>query len=713
MESGKKQNSGEKSSGRRLLMRTVIISVFVVVAALVISKSGLFGTAENIFYDDRMRRTSSSVRPSEEIAVVLLDQESLDWGSSEMGWSWPWPRSVYGDLVRFFEIGNAASVAFDVLFTETSVYGAGDDEAFAEACRQYGRVVQTVFFSDAQGTVSGWKENAPLPPGSAGKQAGDSPALFPVDSISGSAQLLGSINSLPDEDGTVRRAGAYYQYGEYQVPTLAMAQLYAAGKNAPEPETEPASGRFLKFQNDITAYVPYNAKQILQSYYAVSAGEEPLLSPEMFEGMHVFFGFFAPGLFDICSTPVSPNYPGVGVHITQLDNYLQDSFLEPVPVFVSVLVIILCSLLGVFPFAFFQTVSKKSTALVPVMIFLVSLFLYVFFAYFVFSAGIILPVVPPLFALFCGFIASVLVSYLSEGRKRRYLKHAFKQYLSPAVIEELIANPDRLKLGGERRRISIYFSDVQGFTSISEKLQPEELTALLNDYLTAMTDIILESGGTIDKYEGDAVIAFWNAPTEQDDHAKRALEAAITCQVKLAEMRSDLEARAGRPFYMRIGLNTGNAVVGNMGSNSRFDYTMLGDSVNLAARLEGLNKQFGTYCMCTEVSKNEAEACGTKLKFRELARAAVVGKKEAVTVFEPMLPEDYDRRKDVLSVFSGGLSRFYEGDLKKALEVFESISGKDPAAEHYARKCRSILETLGNPDLIPPEWTGVWVADSK
>lgn len=710
----KKKNRGKSSSGAgNFFLRPALICVFTVVLTLTASIAGLFDTAENVFYDDRMRRTASSVRPSEEIAVVLLDQESLDWGNSENGWSWPWPRSVYADIVRFFEAGGAASVAFDVLFTEPSVYGSGDDGAFAEACRNYGRIVQTVFFSDTQGTVSGWKDTAPLPPGSEGKQPGDSPVLFPIDSLSASACVLGSINSLADSDGTVRKALAYYAYGEYQVPSLGVAQLYAAGKDAPVPEEEPAAGRFLKFQNDITAYVPYNAKQILESYYAVSAGEEPLLEPGMFRGMHVFFGFYAPGLFDICSTPVSSNYPGVGVHITQLDNYLQDAFLEPAPVSLSVLLLVFCALLGIVPFAVFQAASRKVSVLAPVLIFLLSLGLYIFSAYLAFAAGSILPVVPPVFSLFCGFLASALVSYFSEGRKRRYLKQAFKQYLSPAVIEELIANPDRLKLGGERKRISIYFSDVQGFTSISEKLPPEELTALLNDYLTAMTDIILDSGGTIDKYEGDAVIAFWNAPTEQEDHAKRALEAAVACQKKVAEMRPGLEARAGRPFYIRIGLNTGNAVVGNMGSNSRFDYTMLGDSVNLAARLEGLNKQFGTYCMCTDVSKREAEAAGTNLKFRELARAAVVGKKEAVTVFEPMPPEEYDRKKDVLSAFAAALSFFYEGHLKDALAAFEGISEKDAAAEHYAGKCRALIESWGGAENVPGDWNGVWVADSK
>lgn len=708
-----KKDPGERFSFTHLLPRILAVSAVSVVLAVVLSRAGLFAALENVVYDDRMRRTAFTARPSEDITVVLLDQESLEWGSSVCGWSWPWPRAVYGDIVDFFRRGGASAVAFDVLFTEPSVYGTGDDEAFAEACRQYGRVVQTVFFSEAQGTYSGWNENAPLPPGAAGLNPGSSPVLFPVDHIARSADLLGSINSVLDADGTVRRAAAYYMYGEYAVPTLAVAQLYAAGADAPDLETEPEEGRLLRFQNDITAYVPYNAKQILESYYAVRSGREPVLDPSLFEGSYVFFGFFAPGLFDICATPVSQNYPGVGVHITQLDNCLQDAFLEDIPGYVSFLLIVACALLGSVPFTLFQTASRRTAAVAPVVLFALSVCLYVVAAYVAFAAGFVSPVVPPVFALFCGFLSSSLVSYFSEGKKRRYLKQAFRQYLSPAVIDELVADPGRLKLGGERRRISIYFSDVQGFTSISEKLQPEELTALLNDYLSAMTDIILDSGGTIDKYEGDAVIAFWNAPTEQGDHARRALEAAVACQKKLDQMRPELEARAGRPFYMRIGLNTGNAVVGNMGSRSRFDYTMLGDSVNLAARLEGLNKQFGTYCMCTEASKNEAQEFGTELCFRELARAAVVGKKEAVTVYEPMPPEEYARRRETLSRFSEALSLFYSGKMAEALAAFEGIAGEDAAAKHYVGKCQALRASWGGADTAPAGWGGVWVADSK
>lgn len=696
-------------------IRVAVIVAVTVAVVLVLEGLSLFQRPENMWYDSRMVRTASSHGPSDEIAVVLLDQDSLDWAQQELGWSWPWPRSAYGDIVSYFNLGGAASLAFDVLFTEPSVYGPQDDAAFVQACAEYGRVVQTVYFEASQGRDSLWKEAFPQPPlqndlAQASAISSDEDLLFPIDSIATSAAVLGNITGSSDWDKVIRRAKAYRPYQSYLVPTLGVAPLFAAGEDGPDPELEPKNGRLLRFQPSLDSYVPYSAGQILQSYYAIQAGQEPLLESDMFQDMYVFFGFYAPGLFDICTTPMSAVYPGVGVHITQLDNYLQDSFLSPTTFPVEVALVVVLAFLGAVPLSLAEIFRlHKLNVLVSVAWMAIFGLLFVVLSYGVFAAGFVLPMMPPLVALLLAFFSAMVVSYRQEGRQRRYLKSAFRHYLSPAVIDTLIAHPESLVLGGERRHISIFFSDVQGFTSISERLSPEELTSLLNDYLSQMTDILLESGGTIDKYEGDAIIAFWNAPVELHDHGRRAVEAMIRCQEKLAQLRPQLEQRAGRPFYMRVGINTGDAVVGNMGSSSRFDYTMLGDSVNLAARLEGLNKQFGTYSMCSAASKEEALAFGTELCFRELARVAVVGKKEAVTVFEPMNANEYAERQAVLDAFSQGLQLFYQGKFPEALEAFSAIQKEDAPAAHYVAKCRELLENP--PDLS--SWEGVWVATSK
>lgn len=704
----------KNNSRHRIFFRIILITLGTFVFTIALDSINFFQKAENVFYDYRIKKTASLLPPSEEIAVVFLDQNSIDWGNKEFNWGWPWKRSTYADLVHFFNLGNAASVTFDVLFTEPSVYGPEDDQKFAQACKDYGKVVQTVYHDANRNAKGGWKDYVPLPSlyekSSWVTAMGKDPLLFPIPEIGSSCALVGNITSTSDADSTIRRAKAYYQYGDYYIPSLGIAPLFAAQKEFPDYKAEPKEGRYLRFQKDLNAYVPYSAAHILQSYYALQKGEEPLLQPEMFEDMHVFFGFLAPGLYDICTTPISSMYPGVGVHITQLDNYLQNSYLKPCSLSITLLLILLGSFVGAISLSVTELLRKKrGTIFVALsLVFFIGI-IFIQLNYFIFGKGFILPLITPLFSLLLGFITSMSISFSLEGRQKRYLKSAFRQYLSPAVIEELIDNPNLLQLGGEQKEISILFSDVQGFTSISEKLSPKELTSFLNDFLSEMTDIILESGGTIDKYEGDAIIAFWNAPVNQENHPRRALEAAVRCQERLQELRPQFEKRINAPFYMRIGLNTGNAVVGNMGSRSRFDYTMLGDSVNLASRLEGLNKEFGTYCICTQTTKEKAEKLGTNLQFRELARAAVIGKTEAITIYEPLTQEEYAKKEETLSIFHQGLLCFYKGKLKEAQAYFEQIKNEDSPANNYLKKCTYYLEQ--KQDL--ENWQGIWFARSK
>jgi adenylate cyclase len=315
-----------------------------------------------------------------------------------------------------------------------------------------------------------------------------------------------------------------------------------------------------------------------------------------------------------------------------------------------------------------------------------------------------LPLVPQGMAVLFSLFGALAVSYATEGKQKRFIKGAFRQYLSPAVIEQLIEHPERLKLGGEKRTVSIFFSDIQGFTGISEGLDPEELIALLNEYLSAMTDILQEEGGTVDKYIGDAIVAFWNAPLNQTDHAERAARSALRCQEKLAEMRPGIRERIGKDLFMRVGLNTGTAVIGNMGSRSRFNYTALGDAVNLAARLEGINKQFGTYIL---VSDTLRKALPDKFQAREISTVAVVGRKEPVRVFELLSPKDAKNREQELYSFAEGLRAFNLGDFQTALSIFLSTAETDPVAASYAQKCKALIECL------PQQWDGVWVMTDK
>ena len=307
-----------------------------------------------------------------------------------------------------------------------------------------------------------------------------------------------------------------------------------------------------------------------------------------------------------------------------------------------------------------------------------------------------------LFTLISGFI----INYAGEGRQKKFIKEAFSQYLSPVVIDRLVQDPDQLSLGGEKRELSILFSDIRGFTSISEQLDPVSLTALLNDYLTEVTDIIYQFGGTIDKYEGDAVIAFWNAPLDLPDHAMKSVKAALMYQKRLAEIRPRLAVKTGRDVYARIGINTGDVVIGNMGSRQRFNYTFLGDAGNLASRLEGINKQFGTFLMISEHTRRAA-GDDPEIAYRELSRVTVVGKNEPVRVFEPMYHDEFLKRAAVLERFARGLARYYEGNFGEALEVFREIKDEDPPALSYCSRLEQLME---NP---PRDWTGVWAISEK
>ena len=663
------------------IRRLFFISIPVFFIVLFFIYLGVFKQAEYFFYDDRMNRTASYFSPSDEIVLVLVDQKSLNYAASERGWTWPWPREAYAEIVDFFSGGGAKSVAFDMLFTEPSSYGDADDKKFADASKESGIVIQTVFFDRGQ-------------------------RIFPIDEIASSAKLIGNVNSLPDSDGTIRRVRLFYSWKNYKIPTLGIASYFVGGD---EDEALPEELN-LRFTKSIDDYLPYSAGDILKAQADIRAGRESELQPEDFEDMYVFFGLYAPGLFDICQTPVSASYPGVGIHITLLDNILSGNRILKTGFLINALIILICIILAGLPEIFSEKIKSRTASIsINAVSFLVFVALYLFIAYYLFRLGIAIPAASVLAGMVLSFVASLAVSYMVEGKQRRYLKNAFKQYLSPAVIEQLIADPSQLKLGGERKEISIFFSDLQGFTSISESLSPESLTELLNDYLSDMSKIILDSGGTIDKYEGDAIIAFWNAPARVEHHARSALEAAWACQKKLEESRADFEKRAqGRPFKMRIGLNTGFAIVGNMGSVSRFDYTMLGDSVNLAARLEGLNKQFGSYTMCAEAAKKQAEESGTILKFRELARAAVVGKSEPVVVYEVMDEKTYNEKKSLLDSFDRGLKEFYAGNFKEALNIFTQSEEADPPSKHYAEKCKTLISQ--KPE---GEWLGIWKADTK
>ena len=684
---------------KRIFFITLITTIFIFTLDLF----GTFEFLENKTYDFRTNKTASN-KTSDEIFVILLDQNSLDWASSQMNWSWPWPRSAYGDIVNFFNLANAKTVTFDVIFSEPSIYGNDDDKYFAKASEDFGKVIQIQYYDSAS-------NNPDVP-------------VTSIPEISNQAALQGNINSLPDSDSIIRRARLFYNNNGIEYPSLATATYLVGSENYSKENFEQTEeykhlkniksdkeqSVLLKFKKGLESYIPYSACDILQSYYAIQNGEEPIFYPEDFSDGYIFFGYYAPGLFDICATPLSSSYPGVGVHITLLDNILQNNFIKKSSVIFNLFLIILFSFITSLTIELIEkNFSSKKFILLSCLFLIFIIFIYSIICFSTFRSGIWIPFVNILSSIILSYLMTFFVSYYTEGKQKRYIKEAFKQYLSPLVIEQLISNPEKLKLGGERREISIFFSDIQGFTSVSENLSPEKLTEFLNIYLTKMTDIILSSGGTIDKYEGDAIIAFWNAPAEQKVHAKKAIEVAIQCQNELEQMQNELKKLCNTEIKMRIGINTGFAVVGNMGSSKRFDYTMLGDSVNLASRLEGINKQFGLYTLCSEETKLQAEKFGSKLKFIEIAKVQVVGKTQAVTVFTAMQNETFEENKIFWQKFESARNLFYQGEIENAKSSFEKIAQEFnfTLAQKYFEKCNSIKLP------IEENLKGIWVATEK
>lgn len=669
----------------------------------------------------RVRMLAKPGPATDKVKIVLLDQYSLDQGRKVHAWSWPWPREVYGPLIAFCRRGGARAVAFDVVFTEPSVYQVPDDETFGAAIGARRDFVGAVVLGNKTGDATNW------PPELSGKlrplngleawlaqsdatAAGATHAALPIPEVATNSFLLGNVSDAPDADGVFRRASLFRVFDGRAVFSLGVSTLMAGAGGGGEAQVrpgvlrvgelgapiDPAGRAVLRYRGASQTHQTFNAMALIESELRLQeGGQPPLLDPSVFKDCYVLFGFSAPGLMDLRPSPISRVYPGVEVHATALDNLLSGDFLRDADLTVAVIVTALLSLAA----ACAVILCRRPWQNVTVFAAFVPVPMAIGFA--AYAAGVWWPVVLQEAAVLSALIGAVVVNYATEGRQKAFIKQAFKHYLSPPVIEQILANPSQLKLGGERRELTIFFSDLQGFSSISEKLDPPALTGLLNDYLTDMTDIILEEGGTLDKYEGDAIIAFWNAPIAQPDHAARACRAAVRCQRKLAERREEFKQRSGVELHMRVGVNTGEVVVGNMGSRERFDYTVLGDAANLASRLEGANKAFGTYTMVSEETWTRAGG----FVGRELARLRVVGRQVPVKVFE-LIGLPGEPRPAVLAAFEKGLAACLAGEWEQAAALFAGL-GDDAPSRIYGERCVNLARQPGT------AWDGIWNLTAK
>ncbi|TAL38512.1 MAG: CHASE2 domain-containing protein [Spirochaetes bacterium] len=415
-------------------------------------------------------------------------------------------------------------------------------------------------------------------------------------------------------------------------------------------------------------------------------------------------GLTATATQDMGVTPVSSEYPMVGTYHNIFNTIVQNNYIHKAHPLINILIMLAIALaagLLIQRLSAMQIIVAIIAGFIGVTV--VSVLVFALADVWLDQLGITLSLLLP-------SVAIGAIKFASEESQKRFIKSAFSNYLSPLVIDEIIKNPESLQLGGELREISIFFSDVAGFSTISEKLNPQQLVALLNEYLSEMTDIILGYGGTVDKYEGDAIIAFFGAPHPFPDHAQRLCFAAIDMKKRLAELRDEWRKTGRDELKVRMGMNTGNAVVGNMGSKMRMDYTMMGDAVNLAARLEGVNKKYGTYAM---IAENTYEQAKDVIEARELDIIRVVGKEEPTKVYELLgrkgsLP---DYMHEMLEKYYEGLAAWREREWKAARSAFRSalkIVENDGASKTYYDRCTEFIE---NPP--PKSWDGVYRLTTK
>jgi adenylate cyclase len=405
------------------------------------------------------------------------------------------------------------------------------------------------------------------------------------------------------------------------------------------------------------------------------------------------------GTTDIGANPFHGEYVNVGTHGIVLDMILSQSFIVPV----GMVWLILFAL--VFVTLFFLASAKiapvprvASGFFITIVIVAASAALFRF-------TGIFFSPLIVVLAMITAVILREIISYAGSEREKRFIRKAFSTYVSDEVVKEIIADPSRLQLGGTKRRMSALFTDLKGFSTISEQLDPEKLVRLLNRYLTAMSDVVLAEKGTIDKYIGDAIVAFFGAPMELSDHALRACVSAITMKRIEKELNKTIseENFFTMPLFTRVGINTGEMVVGNMGTGNKMNYTIMGNAVNLTARLEGANKQYGTWIITSDATIRETEG---RILARRLARVRVVGINEPVLIYEPLniMENASPEEKKLVEVFHQALDCYESRDWKRAVEGFAealSLESEGPSAL-YLKRCKAFA------DRPPPDdWDGV------
>lgn len=702
---------------QRFLIFLCIAFAGIIISVALYSIKIDFFTAIDLKLKDTKFKIRENIRPDNRVAIIAIDTKSVN----ELG-RWPWDRKLMAKLIDNLKAYGAKTICLDIVFSETST--PESDKALAESIKKAGNVITGYFFRQEDEKQSDESLNILKESRIKVLRIKDNVTEIPVVTfptvetnipiIARSSYASGFFNVIHDRDGIIRTANLLVLFNGDIYPSLPLSGLknylgneifldvavygigglYTGEKRIPVDE----SGRLT-----LNYYGPQGSFRTIPAVDVI----KNRLVPESLKDMFVFVGPTETGIADVRATPLDPTLPGVEIHATLISNILQNNFLYRNAMVIALEIIFIC-IFPLFLAISFTFIKRIVTALA---FFIVTMGIFIFVDYILFKNMFLnTTLIYPILSISITYLGSEAYKNLVEERHSRFLKKAFSSYVSPALVGQIIKNPDMLKLGGEKRKITVLFSDIRSFTTISERLTPEELVLLLNRYMGPMTDILLAKKGTLDKYIGDAIMAIYNAPITVENHSIMACETALGMLDKLKEINEGFKKRGLIEIDIGIGINTGDAIVGNMGSDVRFDYTAIGDTVNLASRLEGMNRVYKTHAIVSEFTvDNILELKGTeshRFYFRELDLIRVKGKEKPVKIYELLKEAD----KKMLDEFNAALNLYRKCAFKEARELFRSIYEKynDPTSTVFMERCDEFIE---NPP--PGEWDGVYVAKSK
>ena len=706
-------------------------------------------TLESIVYDARLRLTMpGTVDPR--IVILDLDEKSL--AERERGGEghWPWPRDRLALLLdRLFDHYQVAVVGFDIVFSERDESSgvrvleklAQDelrefpqfrealekikprlnyDNLFAQSMKDRSVVLGYTFVRQEQ------KIGAIPPPVLTQASFGASPPAF--DTYLGytgnlpqfvqNAASAGHFNPALDADGLTRRVPMLAQYGTgyYEPLSLAVVRLlYGSPKVVPDTSSSSGSYDDLEYlkigkygipvDKDGAALVPYRGKRDSFVYHSIVDVLNDRVPVDALRGKIVLVGTTSPGLFDLRATPVDPVYPGVEIHANMIAGIIDEN-IKHQPASARGAEFLLMLLLGLAMALWLPRLAPQHATLVTVTLLLLALSINVgFFQY----AHIVLPLASLLVMILMLFTLNMAYGFFVEARGRRQITGLFGQYVPPEVVVEMANDPEKASMEGESREMTVLFTDVRGFTTISEGLEPKALSALMNEFLTPLTEVIYRHRGTIDKYMGDCIMAFWGAPLPDGSHARNGILAGLEMQRTLKEMQDHFRSKSWPEIRIGVGLNTGRMSVGNMGSRVRLAYTVMGDAVNLASRLEGLTKEYGTDIIVGEETRNAVP----DVVFREIDLVRVKGKDTAVAIFEPLgLDGSVERaRLDEADLYQEALQLYRKQEWQMAEQRLLELKKLRPEAPLYEVFIERIAFLRANPPA--PGWDGAFTFQTK